>query len=353
MADQQEDGNFEGFQRWLETKDVSKSTIQRYCQAIRNMLRWLNKPPNSITQEDVDNYKLYIKESYDTNSLVPFGAAINNFMRYLGKEIKMKIPPIKHKNVVPLTIREIENMLATSKVTDPLDYAMIATAYYGGLRRNELRNLRITDIDFERGKVRINQGKGNTHDEVNLHPTAIAAIRAYLVHRVEPKEKEHKNHLFISPYSRTPVKRTYLNDRLKVIAQKAGIVKRCYGHLLRHSLCTHMSDNGATIVEIQRQSRHKDIETLSNYIHPDEAKARETYLRTVAHNNSENMHQKASENASKLDIAEKQYSGMSNEQRRQMALDALLTGRISEETYKILTEQLDNKAVQGKPTYIQ
>ncbi|MFQ6060499.1 MAG: tyrosine-type recombinase/integrase [Thermoplasmata archaeon] len=278
---QHESDNLEGFQRWLRKENLSESTIRRYCQAVRKMLQWTGKPATELTQEDIDDFKLYLRDTYDTNSLIPLGASINNFMRFLGKTISVKLPSIRRKNVVPLTVREIERIMATAKATDPLDHAMIATAYYGALRRNELRDLKVEDVDFDRGKVRIH-GKGDTYDEVNLHPNAIEAVRRYLIHRSEPKDRVHGDHLFISPQSGRPIHRTYLNDRLKSVAQKAGITKRCYGHLLRHSCITHMSDHGAQIAEIQRQSRHKDIKTLSSYIHPDDAKCREAYLRTVA-----------------------------------------------------------------------
>ena len=136
--------------------------------------------------------------------------------------------------------------------------------------------------------------------------------------------------------SRTPV---YL--RVKKYAVKAGIKKRVYPHLFRHSCISHMADGGATLPEIQRQSRHKDIKTLMAYIHPNEKKAKEAYLKTVFGGNRRNTDYQPQNNN---EIAQNSQESV-NDTIKEL-LKALTEGKISEETFKttiaVLKRQKDD-----------
>ncbi|MHA1962472.1 MAG: tyrosine-type recombinase/integrase [Candidatus Thorarchaeota archaeon] len=151
----------------------------------------------------------------------------------------------------------------------------------------------------------------------------------------------------------TRLRQSPLWSRWKAVAQRAGITKRIYGHLLRHSLITHMSDNGAPMVEIQRQSRHKDIKTLVGYIHPDEAKCRETYLGTVAGGNKGRNTVSLDLSTPETGVLSNQAQTLSNEQKLRLADEALLMGRISEETHKQLLDRISVESEPLRTTYIR
>ena len=324
------------YEEYLKVRDKAQRTIDRYRQHIQQLLKQIDKDPTNITQKDLDDYKLYLKDRYDGNSLIPMASAVNHFFVMLGKPtLKMTAPTKSVKNVVPLTENEVQRMFEAA-YSNPMDYAILTTLYYGQLRRDELLNLTVSDIDFERQKVRINHGKGDRSDEINMHPVALKAIQRYL----QIRRKTKSDSLFISGEGRC-LTRTPVSTRVKEYAAKAGIKKRVYPHLFRHTCISHMADNGATLPEIQRQSRHKDIKTLMVYIHPNEKKARDAYMRTVV-------------GPAVVECAVKPVQAVEaapavTVDRELMLLDALCAGRISEETYKMGLETVKRSKTSEAP----
>lgn len=114
------------------------------------------------------------------------------------------------------------------------DHAILKILYYGQLRRSEVINLNVDDVDFQRQKLRINQGKGNQYDEVNIHPDALQSIANYLQVRDLP-QLGHEKALFLSREGRR-IGRTDIPFTIKRYAQKAGINKRVYPICLEHQV---------------------------------------------------------------------------------------------------------------------
>jgi integrase/recombinase XerD len=330
----------EKYVSYLLCKDKSEATIRSYTRKVEQMLKWIDKDPTEITKDDLDRYKVYMKKHYDQNSLAPHSIAINHFFDLLGKtDLHLKAPRKITKNVVPLTENEIQRMLDCAK-RDPMDYAILTMLYYSQLRRTELTNLNVSDIDFDRMKIRVNDGKGRSYNEINLHPDAVAPLKDYIEHHREPP-LDGGDALFVSADG-TRLGRTAIWRRVKLYAVEAGIKKRVYPHLFRHSSITHMSDRGATLQEIQRQSRHKDVRTLMNYIHPSEQHCREVYLKTLPSFNNrstETESMKVSQPQSSVTNA----TCFIEPDRELMLIDALATGRISEETFNLAIEILRHK----------
>lgn len=320
------------FEEYLRLRDKSPRTIEKYVALVRQMLEWLDISPKSIGQEDIDRYKLYMKGIYDVNSIAPIVSAIKQFLTMLGKKkIEIKAPNRQRKNVVPLTPKEIERIFSAA-YDEPMDHAILTTLYFGQLRQNELVHLNISDVDFERQKLRINDGKGSRSDEINMHPVGLKSIQRYIqTTRIQPIE--NGDPLFVSReglrLSRTPVWK-----RVKKYAIKANITKRCYPHLFRHSSITNMAANGATLAEIQRQSRHKDVKTLMQYIHPSEKRVRDVYMRTVDINVPPTLNE-----------APVQEKNLPLPDRAMQLLDALCSGRIDNESYKMAMETLNKQKV--------
>jgi integrase/recombinase XerD len=270
--------DLEGFRKYLLCRDSSKSTIESYLRSVKQLIANISKNIGEITQDDLDDYKIYLKEKYSHNTLTPKIAAINNFMEYMGKQYRLSAPAKEVKNKDPLTIDEVKKMFDVAN--DNLeDYAILHILYYGQLRREEVRNLNLEDIDWEREKIRVNKGKGNKYDIINIHPCALEAVKQYLAVRKKPKEG-HEHALFISRY-RTRIGRTAIQSTVKRNAAKAGITKRVYPHLFRISSITHMAEKGATMPEIQKQSRHRDLDTLQGYIQLADKHSKEVYMRTM------------------------------------------------------------------------
>lgn len=321
------------FKQYLIGEKRSIATQEKYIKNVMKMLETINKELTDITQDDLDQYKICLAKHYSQNSMIPQIAAINVFCKHiLKKDLRLKAPQKIVKNKIALTVEEVQRMFKAAK-DNPMDYAILQTFYYTGIRRSELENLNISDIDFEKGKLRINKGKGNDYSTINIHPNALEAIIKYLPYRI--KTIDDSDALFVSAISKR-ITRTPIWNRVKKYAVKAGITKRVYPHLFRVSMITHMAENGANVKEIQAQSRHKDIETLMGYINPTDEHIRNVYLKTLP--TMENQHIPTDRKPRKT--MEVQFTDM---QRKKSLFDKYMLGEIDRETFKKALDFLEQK----------
>ena len=326
--------NIGEFENYLISNNCSKATIKSYKRTITQLLTFLNKYPVDIVEKDIEKYKLYVIQvkQYDINTLIPKYSAINAFMEYLKKPIKLKPPRKRIKNKIPLTIVEVKQLFQTSE-DDFRDNAILKVLYYGQLRRSELVNLNIDDIDFERQKIRINQGKGNQYDEINIHPEALKSISNYLKIRDVPLP-DHENALFLSR-ERRRIGRTDIHSTIKKYAHRAGIKKRVYPHLFRISSITHMAEKGLNLEEIRMQSRHKRYDTLQSYVQMSNNHIKKVYMKSMnLYNDTENHKTEAETNSHNYEISNIQI---------QLA-EKLARGEITQDVYLQVIRSLKNSS---------
>ena len=272
------------YEDYLIANSKSKETVESYVRTIKQFLK-LCKNLDDINKDDLDRYKLYAVKKYNSNSLTPRYASINLYLKYIGKskdwrdENRLKPPKQYTPNKIPLTEDEIKGLFRVSKHY-PRDNAILKVFYYGLLRRSELQNLNLDDVDYQRNKLRINAGKGNKYDTINLHPDAIESIRTYLEVR-QPKNPNDKA-LFLNAWGYR-IGNTDIHCTIKRYALKLGITnKKVYPHLFRITGITHLAQHGVNIKIIQKQSRHSDIETLMGYIQPTDEEVRDGYLKGMS-----------------------------------------------------------------------
>ncbi|MCJ7571997.1 MAG: site-specific integrase [Candidatus Thermoplasmatota archaeon] len=267
------------FRDYLIAKDCSEGTIINYTIAVKQLIDFIQKEPQDITQADLDKFKVYMKNRYEQNTLIPKIHGINNFLKFIKKKCKLKAPNYLNKNKDCLTHNEIKQLFEVTK-NNLRDNAIIKTLYYTGIRRSELNNLNIEDIDFDKQKIRINNGKGNTFDTINIHQVALDAIKKYIESHPQKNEKNLERPLFLN-YKNQRIGYMSIENIVKEAAAKAEINKRIYPHLFRASLITHMDENGASMMDIKAQSRHKDIKTLEIYIRHSDKHLKNVYINTV------------------------------------------------------------------------
>ena len=274
------------FEDYLLANNSSKETIKSYARTISQLIDFLKKDPENVSARDLERYKLYavkIKQ-YDSNTLTPKYCAINAYMEFVGKSLRLSPPPLKTKNKTPFTKQEIKQLFEAS-TRYPRDQALLKTFYYSMLRRSELQHLNIKDIDFQRQKIRVNKAKGNKYDEINIHPDALKAISDYIDIRAPPKEG-HEHALFLNKDGER-IGKTDISITIKKYAHEIGLSKRAYPHLFRISAITHMAESGVNMEEIRRQSRHKDYETLQGYMQLSDRHVKDEYLRGISFDTTE------------------------------------------------------------------
>jgi integrase/recombinase XerD len=172
------------------------------------------------------------------------------------------------KNI--LSVPEIEQVMLQPNLADPLglrDRAILEVIYATGLRRLEIINLKLFDLQLDRGLIVVRQGKGKKDRYVPIGERAIAWLQKY-IREARPQFALEPDDLTVfltaegEPFSRDHLTWTV---RVHIVAAKTGKVGAC--HLLRHCMATHMHENGADIRFIQQILGHEDIKTTQIYTH--------------------------------------------------------------------------------------
>jgi len=169
-----------------------------------------------------------------------------------------------------LTAAEAEAILAAFDVDDPaglLGRAMAEVLYSTGLRRAELCDLTLFDLDPSRGVVHVRRGKGGKARMVPIGERALAWVRKYVDDArpqfvTDPTERA----LFVNERG-APVNAPGLGDRIDQAKRRAGVTKRGACHLFRHTAATLMLENGADVRYIQEMLGHARLDTTQIYTH--------------------------------------------------------------------------------------
>jgi integrase/recombinase XerD len=283
----------ERFEAFLRTEKRTEATVASYTRSLRLCLEFIGKPYTGLQKADMQAWKAHLAEKYCENSMAPQIAAVNKYLESVAERPDLKLRQVKKvtKDIVCLTADEVKAILTEAKRPrvgngqytcnvdySKRDYAAICLAYYGGLRADEIVNLRISGLDLDRKRVRVFGGKGKDYSNVNLSDEAVGAIREYLESgRPEPAVGS-EDHLLLTNAG-YPMSRKDLWMMVKKTAFRAGIEKNVYPHIFRHSMITHMAEKGLSAPFIQAQSRHKKLETMQRYIHLSHQTVRDAYDR--------------------------------------------------------------------------
>ncbi len=256
----------EKFTDWMRNRRYSESTIRNYVNSLGLFLRFTgNKNPEEITNADLETFhKDYIisrKYSASFQSLV-----INAVKLYFSNRLKRKLEPIEIER--PKTPRLLPHVLSKEEVKAILEAhqnikhrAMLSLIYACGLRRSELLNLTLQDIDSKRGMLRVNQGKGKKDRMVPISEKVVSLLREYY-----PYEKPTV-FLFEGVLSGEKYSEGSLQKVLKSALKKARIKKPVTLHWLRHSYATHLLESGTDLRYIQELLGHNSSKTTEIYTH--------------------------------------------------------------------------------------
>ncbi len=276
------------FLAWLAERNYSPKTILNREDLLRVFIAWLDergiRRPQDVTKPIIERYQshLYVYRKKDGQPLsartqhghiTPIRAwfkwlAKQNFILY-NPASDLDLPRLDRRlprNV--LTIKEAEAVLAVPDLdtsTGIRDRAMLEVLYSTGMRRMELMNLQVFDIDAERGTVMVRQGKGKKDRMVPIGERAIAWVEKYRDDvRSDLATGAAEGTLFLthlgegfSPNRLTQLVREYV--------QAAEIGKSGSCHLFRHTMATLMLENGADIRYIQAILGHAELSTTQVY----------------------------------------------------------------------------------------
>ena len=276
-----------GYQNYLQIeKSLSKNTVDGYCRDIKKLNNFFNgnddkKKIEDVNYQDFQNYLSYLNDlKINARSQSRVISSMRSFFKFLILEKIIKENPTellenpKTGKKLPefLTIEEIEllvNQIDRSKKEGERNLAIIEVLYGCGLRVTELIELKISEIYWEEGFIRI-IGKGNKERLVPLGKIASKHLKIYLNEiRVHQKIKDlFVDHVFINKNG-SKISRVMIFKIVKKLAEKAGIQKNISPHSLRHSFATHLVEGGADLRSVQEMLGHQSITTTEVYTHLD------------------------------------------------------------------------------------
>lgn len=247
----------------------SKSLIVNYSRSLAYIALHFNRNPHLISVEEINSY-LYRMMVHEQCSLTYFKHAVfglRYWFRLFDMEDKaIQMPPVKKEKKLPVVLSKQECKELFKAPRNLKHRFLLAFAYAGGLRMNELRLLKITDADLQRSQVHIRQGKGRKDRYVGLSKLIKEKLPLYL------REVQPKVYLFEGLTPGEPMGERSIQYIITEALQKTNIKKQVSMHTLRHSYATHLLEDGIDIHSIQHLLGHADLTTTMVYLHVAQVK---------------------------------------------------------------------------------
>lgn len=272
---------------YLKTeKQISGNTLDAYWRDLKPWIVFLKAKHQEFQSSDKNDplyLRLYlqnrIQARISNRSLSRFLSALSGFQKYIsnqngGKSYIFKLPKMKYKKNIPefIPISDIDKIFDQSNfISDKSsfslwrDYVMVALLYATGIRREELVEIKLTDIDLIKQTIIIT-GKGNKVRLVPIGENTSKELKQYLEYRDEfltSKSKQSPS-LFLNRLGDKLTKRSV--DR--IVKKYAGLVGMDFTpHTLRHTFATHLLENGADLLLIKEILGHASLSTTQKYTH--------------------------------------------------------------------------------------
>jgi integrase/recombinase XerD len=278
------------YQHYLRIeRGLSKNSIQNYSYDIKKLVAHLDAhdikaTPISINNETLKAFIYEVSKSINPRSQARLISGLRNFFDYLIFEKYrttnpldlIESPKIGRKLPDTLSIQDIDKLIASIDLgytyngvnLGERNRAILETLYSCGLRVSELIDLKISDLFFDEGFLKIT-GKGNKQRFVPIGDSTQKYITIWL---------DIRNHIEVAPSSKDIVFLNYKGQQMtramvftiiKQLVKKSGLQKNVSPHTFRHSFATHLLENGADLRSIQMMLGHESITTTEIYMHVD------------------------------------------------------------------------------------
>jgi len=286
-----------GFKGYLRLeKSLSENTLSAYCHDIDMLEHFLREkgytlPPSQVTFAHLQEFLAWIKDmAIGPRSQARIISGIRTFYKYLLQEDEVKqnpaelleMPRMPARLPEVLSIEEIDNLIKAIDLSKPegqRNKAMLETLYCCGLRVSELVGLKISDVFFDEGYVRV-IGKGNKQRLVPLGKSAHKYIRIYMddVRSHLAIQKSSEDIVFLNRNGRK-MTRVMVFLIIQQLAVKTGLNRTISPHTFRHSFATHLVEGGADLRAVQEMLGHESITTTEIYTHLDREYLREAIMK--------------------------------------------------------------------------
>lgn len=274
------------FQSYLKIeRGLSKNTVANYTFDLERLSKFLLEneisiSPEKINEEIIQQFIYAVSKEVNARSQARIISGLKSFFSYLIFEDYrsdnpmelIEAPRLGRKLPDTLSIDDIDNLIAAIDLSTPegeRNRAILETLYGCGLRVSEITTLKISDLFFDEGFIKIT-GKGNKQRFV---PIAIATQKYIELYRNTIRNhldisKGHEDTLFLNRRGKQ-LTRAMIFTIIKMLAIKINLQKNISPHTLRHSFATHLLENGADLRSIQMMLGHESITTTEIYVHLD------------------------------------------------------------------------------------
>jgi integrase/recombinase XerD len=286
------------FRNYLKIeRSLSDNSIEAYEDDLIKLksffeLSTSNKSPLSITHTDLQQFIIWINElGMSARSQARILSGIRAFYKFLlindflenDPTNLIESPRVGRKLPVVLSIQEIDTLIAAIDLSKPegrRNRAILETLYSCGLRVSELIDLRISNLYFDHGFVKV-IGKGNKERLVPISEKAIKEIKNYLPDRnsmLYKIDKNNENFLFLNNRGKK-LSRVMIFTIIKQLSEVIGLKKTISPHTFRHSFASHLVEGGADLRAVQEMLGHESIITTEIYTHLDREYLRDAIIR--------------------------------------------------------------------------
>ncbi len=269
-------------------KSLSPNTVECYMRDLAEfahfVLRMYDVPPQRVEPQRIERYMAWLyDQGRRRTSQARRLSGIKSFYNYLLLGDRIDTLPTefvespKFGRTLPdvLTVEEVDRIISVIDISTAKgirDSAMLEVLYSCGLRVSELTSLRLGDLFFGEGYIRI-VGKGDKERIVPVSSAARDKVQLYMERRKPRRDSEDT--LFLNNRGQA-LTRIMVFTIIRKAALMAGIDKRISPHTFRHSYATHLLEGGASIRQVQELLGHENIMTTEIYTHVDRARLRET-----------------------------------------------------------------------------
>ena len=280
-------------------KSLSENTISAYISDLEKLLHYLEEENINITDislEDLEHFSAGLRDiGIHPRSQARILSGIRSFFHFLLIEDYIQQDPselLESPQIgkyLPdiLSVEEIDSLISAidrSTKEGQRNCAILETLYSCGLRVSELCNLKISDLYFNEGFIKV-EGKGSKQRLVPISQKAINEINNYFISRNEGLIKpEYEDYVFISRFGKN-ISRIMVFHIIKELAENTGLKKSISPHTFRHSFATHLLEGGANLRVIQCMLGHESIGTTEIYTHIDRSKLRNEIINHHPRNN--------------------------------------------------------------------
>ncbi|WP_397361833.1 site-specific tyrosine recombinase [Paenimyroides baculatum] len=282
------DNYIEQFTYYLKLeRGVAENTLVNYLYDLEKLQQFLGSDVDMlhVEESDIRNFIYFVADFLAASTQARILSSLNHFYNFLilqnaihnNPVTFIELPRQTRKLPVVLSVDEIDllqSLIDFTKDEGVRNDAIIETMYSCGLRVSEVIGLKLSDLYFDEGFIKV-LGKGSKQRFVPIASSAVKKINNYIQQsRSHLKKIQAEDILFLNRRG-AQLTRAMIFTILKDLTKIAGLTKNVSPHTLRHSFATHLLENGADLRSIQLMLGHESITTTEVYLHLDKQKLKQ------------------------------------------------------------------------------